>query len=49
MIVPDLNLLIYAVNEESPLHQTARTWWESVMNGAEGIGLPWVVTRGHLS
>ena len=49
MIVPDLNLLIYAVNEESGPHQTARVWWESVMNGTKESGLPLVVTRGHLS
>ena len=48
MIVPDLNLLIYAVNEESVPHEAARLWWESVMNGTEEIGVPWVVTLGFL-
>ncbi len=26
MIVPDLNLLLYAINEEAPAHEAARIW-----------------------
>jgi uncharacterized protein len=48
MIVPDLNLLIYAVNEESRHHDDARLWWESVLNGTESVGLPWVALLGFL-
>lgn len=48
MIVPDLNLLIYAVNEEGRHHERSKDWWESVMNGLEEVGLPWVVTLGFL-
>ena len=28
VIVPDLNLLIYAHNDRAPLHASARRWWE---------------------
>jgi toxin-antitoxin system PIN domain toxin len=48
MIVPDLNLLIYAVNEDSQHHGDARQWWESVVNGTVDVGLPWVVLLGFL-
>jgi len=43
MIVPDANLLLYAYDESFPDHPAARSWWETVMNGDEPIGLPWVV------
>ena len=33
MIVPDLNLLVYAHSTESTLHQVARKWWESITIG----------------
>lgn len=48
MIVPDLNVLIYAVNGASVPHRKASVWWESCMNGTERIGLPWVVILGFL-
>jgi len=28
MKLVDLNLLLYAVNEDAPHHVTARKWWE---------------------
>ena len=48
MIVPDLNLLTYAYNDGSPLHDPARQWWEDLINGAERIGVPWVVSTGFV-
>ena len=43
MIVVDVNLLIYAVNEDSPDHPKAKDWLESVLSGTETVGLPWTV------
>ncbi|WP_376695969.1 type II toxin-antitoxin system VapC family toxin [Wenzhouxiangella sp. EGI_FJ10305] len=43
MILPDANLLIYAVNRDAPHHQAARTWLEQVLSGTTGVGLPWLV------
>lgn len=43
MIVPDVNLLVYAYDETSPDHGKARRWWEQVLSGSEPVGLPWVV------
>jgi hypothetical protein len=48
VIVPDLNLLIYAVNEVSKEHEGARAWWERAMSGPEEIGVPWIVLLGFL-
>ena len=48
MIVPDLNLLLYAYNEESPFHDAARQWWENTINGSESVGIPWVVSTGFI-
>src|SRR5712671_4372415 len=41
MIVLDANLLIYAVNEDAPLHRKARSWLESVLSGPQTVGFPW--------
>ena len=46
MIVPDVNLLVYAHNPDSPLHGAARRWWEGLLGGAENVGVPWVVATG---
>ena len=48
MIVPDLNLLIYVYNQEAPLHDSARSWWERLLNGTEPVGVPWVVVTGFI-
>ena len=48
MIVPDLNLLIYAYNDDAPLYASARSWWEGLMNGTERVGTPWVVAAGFV-
>lgn len=48
MILPDLNLLLYAYNPLMPQHAEARQWWESVINGEELIGLPYEVAFGFI-
>lgn len=48
MIVPDLNLLLYAVHEASPRHAVARAWWEALLNGDEPVGLPWTIVLGFV-
>lgn len=39
MIVPDVNLLLYAVVSAFPLHKRAHAWWEETVNSAAEIGL----------
>lgn len=48
MIVPDINLLVYAHNARSPEHREARDWWERSLNGTEPVGLSWIVMSGFI-
>src|ERR1043166_5909192 len=48
MIVVDVNLLIYAVNQGSPDHRKAKPWLEASVSGAETVGLPWIVLLAFL-
>ena len=48
MIVVDVNLLIYAVNEDSPDHKRAKSWLEAAVSGTETVGLPWIVLLAFL-
>jgi toxin-antitoxin system PIN domain toxin len=44
----DLNVLLYAVNEDSVHHVALLRWWEEAANGDDPLGLPWVVLLGFL-
>lgn len=48
MIVPDVNLLIYAVNADAPEHKRATAWWEQTLTGSETVGLPWMVVLAFI-
>ena len=48
MIIPDINLIVYAHNEESPFHLRAKSWWEPLVNGEETVAVPWMVAIGFL-
>jgi toxin-antitoxin system PIN domain toxin len=48
MILPDLNLLLYAYNPHVPQYHGASAWWEAAMNGEELIGLPNEVCLGFV-
>jgi uncharacterized protein len=48
VIVVDLNLLIYAINEDAVVHERARRWWERTLSGGEQVGLAWSVILGFL-
>ncbi len=49
MIIPDLNVLLYAVDETSPQHLVAKQWLEGAVNDAGvEVGLPWAVHLGFL-
>jgi len=48
MIIPDINLIVYAYDETSPFHKRSREWWETLIGGDEIIGLPWAVVVGFL-
>ena len=48
MIIPDVNLLIYAYDAESPFHKAAASWWRRCLSATEPVGLPPVVLFGFL-
>ncbi|MBX3126120.1 MAG: type II toxin-antitoxin system VapC family toxin [Polyangiaceae bacterium] len=48
MIIPDVNLLVYAYNFAAPLHVPARQWWEDSVNREQPVGLPWAVVFGFI-
>jgi uncharacterized protein len=46
--IVDLNLLLYAIDEEAPHHDRARPWLEEVLSSTEEVGLAWIVLLGFL-
>ena len=48
MIVPDVNLVVYAYNEDAPLHAAARDWWEGCLSRTEPVGVAWAVVLGFV-
>ncbi|GDY31243.1 type II toxin-antitoxin system VapC family toxin [Gandjariella thermophila] len=48
MIVPDVNLLLYAVISGFPQHSRARSWWEQTVNSTTRIGLAYPALFGFL-
>ena len=48
MILPDVNLLIYAYDAGSPLHAAAAAWWQKCLTGDEPVGLAPVVLFGFV-
>ena len=48
MIIPDINLLVYAYNADATEHAAAREWWENLLNSGQAVGLPWIVILGFV-
>ena len=48
MILPDVNLLLYAYRRELPNHEAAWQWWVSLIDGDEEVGIPWSVVVSFL-
>lgn len=48
MILLDANLLIYAVDSDSPQHPRARRWLEKTLSSDTAVGLPWIVVLAFL-
>lgn len=42
MFLIDVNLLIHAVNRDSPDHSRALAWWQGLESASESVGLPWL-------
>jgi toxin-antitoxin system PIN domain toxin len=48
MIVVDVNLLTYAVNQDTQDHAKAKALLESAISGTETVGMPWIVLLAFL-
>ena len=48
MKLVDANLLLYAVNEDAPNHESARAWLDSALNRTEAVGFAWIVLLAFL-
>lgn len=48
MIVPDINVLLYAYDAGSPFHAKAAAWWQACLSGTEPVGFPPVVLFGFV-
>lgn len=42
MKLPDTNVLLYAVNAQSPQHRTAVAWLEAAYASPNGVGFAWL-------
>lgn len=48
MIVPDVNVLIYAHDDTSEVYEKARNWWQETLNQGAEVGIPWVTVLGFI-
>jgi toxin-antitoxin system PIN domain toxin len=48
MILPDVNLLIYAIDEASPFHQQANAWWNDSLSSSTPVGLCYPSVLGFI-
>ena len=48
MIIPDINLLLYATITGFPQHERSRSWLEDALNGTTPIGLTLPAIFGYL-
>ncbi len=48
MVIPDVNVLLYAYDSDSPRHAPCAAWLSGVLSGAEEVGLSLVVALGFI-
>jgi toxin-antitoxin system PIN domain toxin len=48
MILPDLNLILYAYNRGSEFHLPAKEWWETTLSDPRPVALCWTVILGFI-
>lgn len=46
MKVPDVNVLLYALDRTARRHESARDWLERALSGPETVGLAWITLLG---
>jgi len=48
VLIPDINLLIYAYDETSPFHTPSKKWLSQLLNGQNEVGIPLVCILGFI-
>lgn len=48
MIIPDINLLLYATITAFPQHDKAMQWWDELLSGTESVGIVAPVALGFV-
>ena len=48
MILPDANLLVYAVDETSDFHRRAKPWWDDVLSSSRIVGMCYPTMLGFI-
>ncbi len=48
MKLPDVNLLVYAADQEAKFHEPALEWVESSLSGSETVAFAWLVLIGFV-
>jgi uncharacterized protein len=48
VIVPDVNVLIHAMDSDSRHHEPAWQWWSHALTGVEHVGLSWSVLTAYV-
>ncbi len=48
MILPDINLLLYAYNQDSSQYSIANSWWKEMINSQQTIILPNEILFGFI-
>lgn len=48
MILPDVNILIHAINADSPKNEYIHSWWDKCLMGTKPVYLTWIVILGFL-
>jgi len=48
VLIPDINILVYAYNSDAAVHQAAREWWEKALAQQRPVGMPWVTVLGFI-
>lgn len=48
MILPDINLLVYAYNSASEQHKVCSAWLEKILNGNEPVCFSWPTIIGFI-
>ena len=38
MLIPDVNILVFAINRSTPEHRAALAWWRETLQGSAAVG-----------